>query len=103
MVIFSPFAHSVPDQIQNNQNDSYEVSGKLEKSSWKSLENPIQAIYEIPESSGFIHSPFGIFDPLLDDPPLGPWREIGLHDPFDKRLHIVQSKNSLLNHLLNSK
>ena len=99
MVMFSPFAHSLPDQIQNNQNDGFEVSGKLPKSSWKSLENPIQTIYEIPESSGSIHSPFGIFDPLVDDLPLGPWREIGLHDPFDKRLHIVQSKNSDLHSL----
>jgi len=99
MLLFSPFAYSLPDQIQNNESNTSEVFEKSDNSYWKRLENPIHSIYEIQESSGLVHSPYGIFDPIVDDIPLGPWGEIGLSNPFDKRLHIVQSINSDLNSL----
>ena len=99
MLFFSPFAYSLPGQIQNNASNTSEVIEKSDNSYWKSLENPIRSVYEIQESSGLIHSPYGIFDPIVDDFPLGPWGEIGLTEPFDKRLHIVQSINSDLHSL----
>ena len=37
---------------------------------------------------------FGSFDPISDQIYSGPWLEFGIDEPYDNRLHIVQSTNS---------
>ena len=61
------------------------------ESNWESLSAVSESVYQVRDFSGLIHSPFGDFDPLSDNIPLGPEN---LYDPsavFRTGLVIIQS------------
>ena len=63
---------------------------------WSEFEHAVYSSYDITESSGIIHSPFGSFYPEVDFIPLGPEN---LFDPFSflrSGMAIVQSNSSNL-------
>ncbi len=96
LFFFSTFVHSIslePALEENSISQSFDTPNKK---NWAMFENPIASDYQISDSSGKILSPFGISDPLVENLPRGPWQNIGLQQPFDSRLHIVQSNNSNL-------
>ena len=101
LFLLSTFAHSFSLEPEFEENSFSQYSDVSNEKNWVMFENPISSDYQISESSGRIHSPFGIFDPLVEDLPLGPWQIIGLQRPYDSRLHIVQSISSDLFELEN--
>ena len=101
LFFFSTIAHSLPmGTVPEEQPISQSIVAPNDRN-WVMLENPISSDYQISVSSGKIHSPFGIFDPLAEGLPLGQWEAIGLQRPYDSRLHIVQSINPDLFELQN--
>ena len=63
----------------------------IPESNWESLSAVSESVYQVRDFSGLIHSPFGDFDPLSDNIPLGPEN---LYDPsavFRTGLVIIQS------------
>jgi len=101
LFLLSTFAHSFSLEPAFEEKSFSHSSDVSNEKNWVMFENPISSDYQISESSGKIHSPFGISDPLVEDLPLGPWEMIGLQRPNDGRLHIVQSINSDLFELEN--
>ena len=91
LFFFSTFAHSFSSDTVFQEELPSRSSDAPEVKKWTMLDNPISGDYQISDSSGKIHSPFGISDPLVEELPLGPWQIIGLERPYDSRLHIVQS------------
>ena len=85
------FTHSFSSVSVFEEDSLSQSSGFQNEKKWASLGNPVSSDYQISASSGKIHSPFGISDPLEQELPLGPWNIIGLESPYDPRLHIVQS------------
>ncbi len=99
IVIISPFTHSFSSHFPSEAGLHSSPTSKSDEFIWQELQNPVASQYQITESSGLIHSPFGSFDPQSEDLPLGPWQKSGLPNPLDQRLHIVQSTNSDLQSL----
>ena len=91
LFLFSTFAHSFSEETIFEEEPLPRSSDAPVEKTWAAFENPISSDYQISESSGKIHSPFGTSDPLDQQLPLGPWQIIGLQRPYDSRLHIVQS------------
>ena len=91
LFLFSTLAHSFSEETIFEEEPLPRSSDAPVEKIWAVFENPISSDYQISESSGKIHSPFGISDPLVEQLPLGPWQIIGLQRPYDSRLHIVQS------------
>jgi uncharacterized membrane protein len=91
LFFISTFAHSIPVDVVPEEESLSQSSVVPKERNWVMLENPISSDYQLSASSGKIQTPFGIFDPLAEDPPLGQWQAIGLQRPYDARLHIVQS------------
>ncbi len=91
LFFFSTFAHSLSLETVFEEKPPTQSSDVPKEKNWAMFENPIPSDYQISDSSGKIHSPFGILDPLVEELPLGPWQIIGLQRPYDSRLHIVQS------------
>ena len=91
LFLFSTLAHSFSEETIFEEEPPTRSSDAPVEKIWAVFENPISSDYQISESSGKIHSPFGISDPLVEQLPLGPWQIIGLERPHDSRLHIVQS------------
>ena len=91
LFLFSTLAHSFSEETIFEEEPLPRSSDAPVEKIWAVFENPISSDYQISESSGKIHSPFGISDPLVEQLPLGPWQIIGLERPYDSRLHIVQS------------
>jgi len=99
LFLLSTISHSIslePVVDEKSISQSYEES---DGNSWTMLQNPIFSDYPISESSGKIYTPFGTFDPMIEDLPVGPWHISGLQRPHDGRLHIVQSQSSDLQDL----
>jgi len=94
LFLLSTFSHSFSLEPEYEEKSFSQSSEGSNEKNWVIFENPISSDYQISESSGKIHSPFGISDPLVEDLPLGPWQIIGLQRPYDGRLHIVQSISS---------
>jgi len=94
LFLLSTFAHSFSLEPAFEEKSFSQSSDGANEKNWVMFENPISSDYQISESSGKIHSPFGISDPLVEGLPLGPWQIIGLQRPYDGRLHIVQSISS---------
>ena len=94
LFLLSTFAHSFSLETPLEEKSFSQSSDVSNDKNWAMFENPISSDYQISESSGKIHTPFGISDPLVEDLPLGPWQIIGLQRPYDSRLHIVQSISS---------
>ena len=102
LFLFSTFSHTIslePAVDEKSLSQSYEASNR---NAWELFQNPLSSDYPISESSGKIHTPFGIFDPLREDIPVGPWQISGLQQPHDGRLHIVQSQSSNLQDMAHS-
>ena len=102
LFLFSTFSHTIslePVVDEKSLSQSYDESNG---GAWELFQNPLSSDYPISESSGKIYTPFGIFDPLSEDLPVGPWQISGLQQPHDGRLHIVQSQTSDLQDLENS-
>jgi len=91
LFFFSTFAHSLSLETVFEEKPPTQSSDAPKEKNWAMFENPIPSDYQISDSSGKIHSPFGILDPLVEELPLGPWQIIGLQRPYDSRLHVVQS------------
>ena len=91
LFFISTFAHSIPVDVVPEEESLSQSSVVPKERNWVMLENPISSDYQLSASSGKIQTPFGIFDPLAEEPPLGQWQAIGLQRPYDARLHIVQS------------
>jgi len=91
LFLFSAFSNSFSSEPVFEEESLSHSSGTHQEKIWATFGNPISSDYRISDSSGKIHSPFGISDPLVQDLPLGPWQIIGLQSPYDARLHIVQS------------
>ena len=99
IVLFSPFRHPL-STIDESEADSFsEEISESQQQPWSRLQNPLHAPYQFSEPSGLIHSTFGSFDPISDQIYSGPWLEFGIDEPYDNRLHIVQSTNSDLQSL----
>jgi len=94
LFLLSTFSHSFSLEPSFEEKLFSQSSDVSNEKNWAMFENPISSDYQISESSGKIHTPFGISDPLVEDLPLGPWQIIGLQRPYDSRLHIVQSISS---------
>ncbi|MBR79669.1 MAG: hypothetical protein CMA88_02655 [Euryarchaeota archaeon] len=91
MIIISPLTFSISSSFSIEENPHSFQSVQSTHEVWNELHNPVSSRYQIPESSGIIHSPFGSFDPKSEEIPLGPWQISGLENPLDQRLHVVQS------------
>jgi len=102
LFLFSTFSHSIPLEpvyVEKAFSLSDEDSNA---NKWTMFQNPSPSDYPVFESSGLIHTPFGTIDPLYSELPVGPWQKTGLNEPYDKRLHIVQSHDSDLQSLEDS-
>lgn len=99
MLIMLPITIYVPGSNLTIEKHSIQFPNDSENIGWGLLQNPYAIDYQISDSSGEIHSPFGSVDPLSGDLPLGPWIRAGLENPYDSRLHIVQSQSSDLQSL----
>ena len=102
IVLLSPVKNSFSPLDESEATSlSVEIS-ETQNTSWSRLQIPINSTYQSSDSSGMIHSPFGSFDPIIDDLKPGPWFEYGIEGPYDSRLHVVQSMNSDLESLESS-
>ena len=99
MLIMLPITIYVPGSNLTIEKHSIQFPNDSKNIGWGLLQNPYPIDYQISDSSGEIHSPFGSVDPLSGDLPLGPWIRAGLENPYDSRLHIVQSQSSDLQSL----
>ena len=99
IVLFSPLRHPLSTIDESVANSFSEEISESQEQPWSRLQNPVHAPYQFSESSGLIHSTFGSFDPISDQIYSGPWLEFGIDEPYDNRLHIVQSTNSDLQSL----
>ncbi|RCH77267.1 MAG: hypothetical protein DBX04_01125 [Candidatus Poseidoniales archaeon] len=61
---------------------------------WSSLEFPLGHVHQIRESSGLIHSPYGSFDPLIDDAPILGELDTGEYSHSDRPVYAIQSDTS---------
>ena len=94
MLLLSPFAQSISWETDDFE-DSTSQSGQISSQGvWKMLANPLGSTYQITESTGMIHSPYGSFDPAIHPVPLGPWAEVGLESPTRAGIYIIQSSSS---------
>ena len=101
LFFFSTFANSFSLEQEIEEDPLHYTSDLPDDEKWLMFQNPIPSHYPISESSGKIHSPFGISDPLVEGLPLGPWQTIGINRPYDDRLHVVQSTTPDLSELQN--
>ena len=101
LFFFSTFANSFSLEQEIEEDRLHYTSDLPDDEKWLMFQNPIPSHYPISESSGKIHSPFGISDPLVEGLPLGPWQTIGINRPYDDRLHVVQSTTPDLSELQN--
>tara|TARA_B100000214_G_scaffold329504_1_gene269310 strand:+ start:72299 stop:77065 length:4767 start_codon:yes stop_codon:yes gene_type:complete len=93
LLILSGFSSGIvaASNFQNSEDNEKTIS---------SLNNFYQSDYELRESSGLIHSPYGSFDPLFEPIPIGPEN---LYDQMALErtgFLIVQSKSANLNPVL---
>jgi len=101
LFLFTPL--SVLSQASINNGDTSIIHEYNSESSagWVELKSPIASYYDITESSGLIHSPFGSFDPKIDFIPLGPENLFDPHSFMRTGMAIVQSKTSDMSLLTN--
>ncbi len=102
LFLFSTFSYTISLESVADEKSLSQSYAESNRNIWEMFQNPLSSDYPISESSGKIHTPFGTFDPLNEDLPVGPWQISGLQQPHDGRLHIVQSQSSDLQDLENS-
>ncbi len=94
--MFTPLSFISQATIINVDHTDYENEDLQIVKVWSEFEHAVYSSYDITESSGIIHSPFGSFNPEVDFIPLGPEN---LFDPFSflrSGMAIVQSNSSNL-------
>ena len=93
LIIFSPFSvfteASISDSNYLEITDSENYDGN-----WFVIQNATLNTYALSESSGYIHSPLGSFDPLEGFIPLGPENFIDFNAFLKTGMAIIQSKSS---------
>ena len=99
LLLISPIVQSI-DLKEGDQ--SFEIEQNNNSHGWIKLNDPIMKYYENSKFSSKIHSPFGIFDPLMEEVRDGPWEQLGLKSPNTDNLYIIQNSNSDLESLSNS-
>ena len=94
LLLLSPVAQSISWGIDDSDGPSPHSNQHTANGGWRMLANPVHSTYQISEATGFIHSPYGTFDPTIHPIPIGPWAEVGLGSPTREGIYIVQSSSS---------
>ncbi len=94
LLLLSPFAHSISFEVDDFEDSTSHSNQISSQSVWRMLTNPVHSTYQLTESTGLIHSPYGSFDPATHPVPLGPWAEVGLESPTRAGIYILQSSSS---------
>ena len=76
------------DSIQSPNHDNYH----FEK--WSPLEFASEHVHQIRQTSGLIHSPYGSFDPLMDEYPTFGAMNTGDYTYSDRPVFVIQSESS---------
>ena len=73
ILLFSSFSGMVSGSTIEGYDQSVDNSDQVspDESNWTLFENPVGHLHQIKQSSGLIHSPFGSFDPLDQEIPMG--------------------------------
>ena len=83
----------------NSQIDSEYDEMEEADSIFKPFSSASSSTHQIKQSSGFIHSPYGSFDPIQHPIPLGPENIVDLHALDRTRFALVQSNSADLTSL----
>ena len=94
LLLISPVVHSISPSSNTEEISPIVDIYEDEASTWNRLSNPISTHYSLSEATGKIMSPYGTFDPIFDQIPLGPWEKLGLEAPISDRLFIIQSNST---------
>ena len=87
-------ASNLNSQIGSEYDEMEETEPKFQPFSSAS-----SSTHQIKQSSGFIHSPYGSFDPIQHPIPLGPENIVDLHAIDRTRFALVQSNSADLTSL----
>ena len=93
LIIFSPFSVFTEASTSDSNNVEISVLGNSD-GEWFVIQNATLNTYTLSESSGYIHSPLGSFDPLEGLIPLGPENFIDFNSFSKTGMAIIQSKSS---------
>ena len=99
LLIFSTWSGTAAADVQDEYSESQSTS--FWEGEWSILENAAESEYPLRESSGFVHSPLGTFDPLVEAMPIGPDWLMNPDNPTNPRMMLVQSFTSDLTPLIN--
>ena len=76
------------DSIQSPNPENYH----FEK--WSPLESASEHVHQIRQTSGLIHSPYGSFDPLMNEYPIFGGLNTGDYSYSDRPVFVIQSETS---------
>ena len=98
LLIFSTWSGTAAADVQDEFSESQSTS--FWEGEWSLLENAAESEYPLREFSGFVHSPLGTFDPLVEAMPIGPDWLMNPDNPTNPRMMLVQSFTSDLTPLI---
>jgi len=94
LLLISPVGHAISLQDDGSKQSSVSLEEDSPDRPWTRLSNPISTSYEMSEVSGFIHSPYGTFDPIYEVLPNGPWNILGMTSPWEDNAYVIQSNSA---------
>ena len=94
VLLFSTWSGMVSASSQGTDSTHYQDSDNYYFEKWTSLEFPSEHAHQIRQTSGLIHSPYGSFDPLMDEYPTFGELNTGDYSYTDRPVFVIQSDSS---------
>ena len=94
VLLFSSWSGMVSASPQSIDSINSQATDNHQFEKWSSLEFAQEHVHQIRQNSGLIHSPFGSFDPLMDEYPTFGELDTGDYLHSDRPVYLVQSDSS---------